>query len=141
MRLSTRGRYALRMMADIARHGGDGLPVSLATVAARTDISRGYLEQLALALRAARLLKSVAGRRGGYLLARTPGEISLASVIEATIGPICVVDCVDSPEECPRAEDCECRLVYRLINSRITGVLDEYTLSDLLDPSSPLQRV
>ncbi len=141
MRLSTRGRYALRMMADIARNGKDGQPVSLATVAARTDISRCYLEQLALALRASRLLKSVAGRRGGYLLARAPGEISLASVIEATIGPICVVDCVDSPEECPRAEDCECRLVYRLINSRITGVLEEYTLSDLLDPAGPLQRL
>jgi Rrf2 family protein len=128
------------MMADIARHGLDGQPVSLATVAARTDISRGYLEQLALALRAARLLKSVAGRRGGYLLARPAGEINLASVIEATIGPICVVDCVDSPEECPRADDCECRLVYRLINSRITGVLKEYTLADLLDPSSPLLK-
>jgi Rrf2 family iron-sulfur cluster assembly transcriptional regulator len=128
------------MMADIARNGRDGQPVSLAMVASRTDISRGYLEQLALALRAARLLKSVAGRRGGYLLAREPAAITLAEVIEATIGPICVVDCVDSPEDCPRAENCECRLVYQLINHRITDVLQEYSLADLLDPASPLSR-
>jgi Rrf2 family protein len=131
MKLSTRGRYALRMMLDIARNGADGKPVSLAAVSARTDISRGYLEQLALALRNARLLKGVSGRYGGYRLTRPANEITLSRVIEAAIGPINVVDCVDSPEECLRSDMCECRTVYQLINRRITEVLDDYTLADL----------
>lgn len=135
MRLSTRARYALRMMLDLARHGGLEKPVSLAAVAERTDISRGYLEQLAMALRNARLVRGVAGRYGGYRLTEPPERISVAQIVEAATGPVCVVDCVDDPMSCPRAEDCECRLVYGLVNERITEVLREYTLADLLDPS------
>lgn len=135
MRLSTRARYALRMMLEFARSGGEHEPVSLTAVAERTDLSRGYLEQLALALRHARLLRGVAGRYGGYLLASPASEITVGEVIEASIGPVCVVDCVEDPSSCPRADYCECRVVYRLINNRIAEVLDEYTLADLLDPS------
>ena len=135
MRLSTRARYALRMMLDLARHGGLEKPVSLAAVAERTDISRGYLEQLAMALRNARLVRGVAGRYGGYRLTEPPERITVGQIVEAATGPVCVVDCVDDPMSCPRAEDCECRLVYGLVNERITEVLREYTLADLLDPS------
>jgi len=135
MRISTRGRYALRMMLDIARNGGNGLPVSLSSVSERTDISHGYLEQLAPALRAARLVKSVAGRHGGYRLAAPASKITIRQVIEASIGPVCVVDCVEEPESCLKSEFCECRIVYALINQRIAQVLEDYTLEDLLDPS------
>lgn len=140
MRISTRGRYALRLMLDVARHGADGQPVSLAAVAERTGISRGYLEQLAQSLRSARLVRGVAGRHGGYKLAKTTSEITLGRILEAAIGPICVVDCVDDPESCPRSEFCECRLVYGLINRRIAEVLDEFTLADLLDTRRGRQR-
>jgi Rrf2 family protein len=135
MRLTTRARYALRMMLDLARHGGLEKPVSLATVAERTDISRGYLEQLAMAMRNARLVRGVAGRYGGYRLTEPPERITVGQIVEAATGPVCVVDCVDDPASCPRAEDCECRLVYSLVNERIAEVLREYTLADLLDPS------
>ena len=135
MRLTTRARYALRMMLDLARHGGLEKPVSLAAVAERTDISRGYLEQLAMALRNARLVRGVAGRYGGYRLIEPPERITVGQIVEAVTGPVCVVDCVDDPASCPRAEDCECRLVYSLVNERIAEVLREYTLADLLDPS------
>ena len=135
MRISTRGRYALRMMLDIARHGVDGSPVSLPSVSERTGISHGYLEQLAPALRAARLVKSVAGRHGGYRLAAPASKITIRQVIEASIGPVCVVECVEEPESCLRADFCECRIVYALINQRIAQVLDDFTLDDLLDPS------
>lgn len=135
MKISTRGRYALRMMVDVARHGGQDSPVSLASVSDRTGISHGYLEQVALALRSARLVRGVAGRHGGYKLASPPEEISIREIIEATIGPVCVVDCIDDPEGCPRAELCECRVVYALINLRIGEVLGEFTLADLVDPS------
>lgn len=135
MRISTRGRYALRMMLDIAHHGGSASPVSLSSVSDRTDISHGYLEQLAPALRAARLVKSVAGRHGGYRLAAPASKITIRQIIEASIGPVCIVDCVEDPESCLKAEFCECRIVYSLINQKIAQVLDEFTLEDLLDPS------
>ena len=135
MRLTTRARYALRMMLDLARHGGLEKPVSLAAVADRTDISRGYLEQLAMAMRNARLVRGVAGRYGGYRLTEPPERITVGQIVEAATGPVCVVDCVDDPASCPRAQDCECRLVYGIVNERIAEVLREYTLADLLDPS------
>lgn len=122
-------------MLDVARNGGEEQPVSLAAVAGRTNLSRGYLEQLALTLRNARLIRGVAGRSGGYRLALPPSEITVGQVIEASIGPICVVDCVDDPEGCPRSEFCECRVVYSLINARIAEVLHSFTLADLMDPS------
>ena len=134
MKISTRGRYALRMMLDVTRNGGQVTPVSLASVAERTGISHGYLEQVALALRSARLVRGVAGRHGGYTLAMPARDISIRKIIEASIGPICVVDCIDEPEACLRAEFCECRLVYALINQRIGEVLDEFSLADLADP-------
>lgn len=140
MKLSTRGRYALRMVLDIARHGGREKPVSLASVAERTDISRGYLEQLAIALRNAQVIRSIAGRYGGYLLSRPPRDITIGEIIEASIGPVSIVGCVEDPEACVRAADCECRLVYELINARIAGVLHGFTLADLLEPGA-LQRV
>ncbi len=132
MRISSRGRYALRMMLDIARHGDDGRPVSLAFVSERTGISRSYLEQLAQALRTARLVRGTAGRYGGYRLARPAEEITVGQIIEAAIGPLCVVDCIDDPDGCPRSEYCECRPVYDLINQRVSEVLDEFTLADLV---------
>ncbi len=134
MRLASRARYALRMMLDVARHGGDRRPVSLATVAGRTDLSRGYLEQVALSLRNARLLRGVSGRKGGYRLASPPSEISVGQVIEAMIGPVCLVDCLEDPKICPRTAYCECRVVYGLINQQIAEALRSYTLADLLDP-------
>jgi Rrf2 family protein len=133
MKISTRGRYALRMMLDIACHGGLGTPVSLASVSERTGISHGYLEQVALALRSAQLVRGVAGRRGGYTLSSPPEQINICQILEATLGPICVVDCVDEPETCGRADCCECRLVYSLVNLRIREVLEDFTLADLAD--------
>lgn len=122
-------------MLDVARHGGEETPVSLASVSDRTGISHGYLEQVALALRGARLVRGIAGRHGGYKLAVPASEITIRQIIEATIGPVCVVDCIDEPDGCPRADFCECRVVYALINQRIGEVLEEFTLADLADPS------
>jgi Rrf2 family protein len=123
------------MMLDVARNGGDEKPVSLASVAERTGISRGYLEQLVLGLRNARLVRGVAGRYGGYRLAERPSNITVGQIVEAAIGPIFLVDCVEDASTCVRAEFCECRVVYSLINERVAEVLREYTLADLLDPN------
>lgn len=135
MQLPTRGRYALRLMIEIAKHDADENPISLAKIAQRTDISQSYLEQLAQALRVARLLKGFTGRKGGYRLARPADSISLTQIFEALIGPVRLVDCVDTPEGCERSEVCEARVVYTMINQKVTGVLEKYSLANLLDPN------
>jgi Rrf2 family protein len=134
MKLSTRARYALRMMLDIGHHDETGKPVSLASVSKRTGLSRGYLEQLALALRNASLIRGISGRYGGYRLSRRPTEISVGDIVEATIGPVNIVDCLADPDSCLKVNDCECRMVYALINQRIAEVLRSYSLADLLNP-------
>ncbi len=133
MKLSTRARYALRIMLDVAKNGGERAPVSLSGVAQRTGLSRGYLEQLALALKNARVLRGVSGRLGGYRLARPAKDITIGEIIEAAIGPICVVDCIEDTASCPLSDYCECRLLYSLINTGIQDVVHGYTLADLLD--------
>ena len=121
-------------MLDLARSAGTEMPVSLAAVADTEKLSRGYLEQLALSLRTAQLLRGVCGKGGGYKLAREPEEITVREVIEAVLGPINIVECVEKPKVCSRSDTCECRGVYVLINHRITEALEGFTLADLLDP-------
>jgi len=135
MKLSTRARYALRLILDIAKEGGESRPISLAGAAQRSGLSRGYLEQLALSMRAARLLVGVSGRKGGYRLARPAAEITVGDVVKATIGEISIVPCLADPSVCGHEETCEPRLVYNLINARLNQVLSEYTIGDLMDPA------
>lgn len=131
MKLSTRARYALRAMIHIARHSKDGMPVKLADAAQQTGISHRYLEQVAISLKNAKLLKGISGKSGGHVLTRPAHQIRLAEIVEAEIGPISVVDCVLDTESCIRKEGCECHELYCLLNERITDTLNEYTLADL----------
>lgn len=131
MKLNTRVRYAIRMMADIARHGASE-PVPLSDVAERQGLSRLYLSQLATALRNASLLRSVWGNRGGYMLARPASQIKLMEIMEAADGPVCIIECVRDPELCDRSARCEAIGVWRDINEAIVRVLDRYTLEDLI---------
>lgn len=131
MRLSTRARYALRSMVEIDRATRDGRPVSLASVSRCTNISRRYLEQLAPTLRAARLLRGVRGRAGGYLLARAAAEIPVGQIIEAVAGPVSIVRCVARPECCLLADICSCRRVYTAINTRLVEALQSFSLADI----------
>ena len=134
MKLSTRARYALRMMVEIARRPGTD-PVSLGLVAENTKISKRYLDQLALALKTSSLMRSTRGRGGGYWLGRPPEEISVGQIIEAAIGPINVVECVRCPEICLKSDYCECRWVYMRINNEIVNVLNGMSLAELADMS------
>lgn len=142
MKLSTRARYALRMMVAIARNtNGNGESVSLNEVAETTRISRRYLEQLAIALKNASLIRGKTGKGGGYRLSRKPNRITTGEIIEAAIGPINVVDCVLEPETCDMSETCECRSVYCDINRRIMNTLNELTLQSLVDKENmPAKR-
>ncbi len=139
MRINTRVRYAIRMMADIARHG-DGKPVRLRDIAERQGISKLYLSQLAPPLKRASLLKSVWGNQGGYLLNRGATEIKLLDIIEAVEGPVAVIDCVLDPGQCDRSDFCECIGVWRNINEGIVKTLESYSLADLAGNSRKLVR-
>ena len=130
MKLSTRARYALRMMVDVAKRPGAD-PVTLREIAVSTGISRPYLDQVAIGLKTSALIRSTRGRGGGYQLTRPAGEISVRQIIEAGIGPINVVDCVMRPEICDRSDCCECRWVYQRINDEVTNLLNGMSLSDL----------
>ena len=136
MKINTRVRYAIRMMADIANNGTES-PVSLRDVAQRQGLSKLYLSQLAGPLRNHGLLKSVWGNRGGYILGRTADRIHLLEVMEAIDGPVAVIDCVINRQVCDRADSCKCLGVWRDINIAITGILAKYTLADLLERHEP----
>jgi Rrf2 family protein len=118
------------MMLELAKLHMDAA-VSLGVIAKNTGISRRYLDQLATSLKSAGLIRATSGKGGGYQLMREAGGIRLGEIIEAAIGPINIVDCIAEPNVCDRADCCECRSVYALINRRITDVLNELSLGEL----------
>ena len=131
MKFSTRARYALRMMVEIAKQTDGDRNVSLSQVARSSDLSRKYLEQLAIGLKNASLITGISGKGGGYILAKSPEKIRVAQIIEAAIGPINIVACVLKPEMCIKVDYCNCRWIYKRINERITEVLNDFSLADL----------
>jgi Rrf2 family protein len=118
-------------MLELGLRADEDTPVSMSVVAKRAAISKPYLDQLAMALRHASLIRGRAGRHGGYVLARPPETILLREIVEAVIGEVNVTECVTSPDVCARSEFCSCRKVWQQINTRIRAVLDDYTLADL----------
>lgn len=133
MKLSTKGRYGLKAMFDLAMHDGKG-PVSLAAIAERQGISIHYLEQLVSPLRKAGLLKSVRGAQGGYLLAKSPMEISVKEVLELLEGPLAPAACVvEGEESCDHSDFCVSHMIYDRIYESINQVVANISLQDMLD--------
>jgi len=118
-------------MIYLADHGTPDKPVSLKEVAKNRGLSARYLEQLVVPLKNASLVRSSAGKYGGYFLARDPKEIKIGEIIEVVIGPIRLMDCLDTKFACDFLEDCTARRMWGLINVRITDVLHDYSLEDL----------
>jgi len=133
MKLTTRARYALRAMIQIAQSTDAEKPVNLTEIAKTTSVSRRYLEQLVIPLKNASLLRGVSGKEGGYLLAKPADQIRVGDIIEASIGPINIVDCVDDPDYCMKTEWCECRPLYLLLNQRIRDAFNSFTLADMAE--------
>jgi Rrf2 family protein len=131
MKLNTRARYGLQAMIQIARNSGEGKPVNLNLIAVGASVSRRYLEQLVIPLKNASLIKGLSGKDGGYVLAKPAGQIRVGDIIEATIGPINIVECVRVPDSCKMADSCECRPLYVSLNEKITEALNTITLADL----------
>lgn len=131
MKISTKGRYALRMMVDLAEHYGSGL-VSLNEIAKRQDISKKYLEQIIPLMNNSGVLHAVRGAQGGYSLGKDPDKITVGDVLRLTEGSLSPVDCAsESPVACDRSADCATLPVWRGLTEVITEYLDGITLLDL----------
>ncbi|MBQ9064931.1 MAG: Rrf2 family transcriptional regulator [Blautia sp.] len=132
MRISTKGRYALRLMLDLACNN-TGVPVRLKDVAKRQDISEKYLEQIISVLSKAGFVRSVRGPMGGYLLASDPAEYTVGMILRLTEGSLDPVACAETAGLCERENECVTRLVWKKMNDAITGVVDGITLEDLVE--------
>ena len=131
MMISTKGRYALRIMVDLALHDGEE-PVSVREIAQRQDISGKYMEQIISVLARAGLLRSIRGAQGGYHLAHTPEEITVGMILRATEGDLAPAECVKSEVPCGRTNECSTRLVFEKVYSAINNVIDNVTLDELI---------
>ncbi len=136
MKFSTKARYGLRAILDMAIYQNSG-PITLNSIAERQGLSEGYLEQLMAPLKKSGIVKSIRGAQGGYILAKQPKDITTGEIIRALEGPIAPVACVseDFPEECDRAEGCVTRMVWARVRDSIAGALDSLTLQDLVEES------
>ena len=131
MMISTKGRYALRIMIDLAQHDSE-LPVSVREIADRQDISGKYMEQIIGVLTRAGLLRSVRGAQGGYHLTRPAKEITVGMILRATEGDLAPAECVKNDVPCGRTNECSTRLVFEKVYSAINNVIDNVTLSELI---------
>ncbi|MDD3346246.1 Rrf2 family transcriptional regulator [Oscillibacter sp.] len=132
MKVSTRGRYALRLMMDLASHDGDGY-VSLKDVALRQEISMKYLEQITGLLSKAGLLHSGRGAQGGYRLAKDPAAYTVGSILRLTEGNLAPVACLEGPENlCQHCGECPTLDFWTGLYATVNAYIDRYTLADLL---------
>jgi len=131
VRLSTRTRYGVRLLFDLARHAGQG-PVQIGDIAERQGISVKYLEQIVRPLKKAKLVNSFRGARGGHLLARPAEEISLGQIVRLLESGLSLADCVDRPSECRLSGDCLFRLAWAEAAAALFAKLDSITLAQLL---------
>ncbi len=136
---STRGEYGVRLMVELARHGGDG-PVSLAEIADHEELPRPYLEQLVVSLRDAGLVTSTRGAHGGYALTREPDAIRMSEVIRALEGPLAPMVCASEDPihaaACDRTAFCTVNPLWMKVREAVAGALDSVTLADLTHPRS-----
>ena len=133
MKLSTRARYGLRMMIELARELKKKKLVHLRQIAEITGLSENYLAQLAISLRNSGLLVGVSGKKGGYHLSRPAEEIKLSEIVRAVAGPLDLTECVSNPSICLNSSFCEARLIWALLSGSMLEVLDKLRLSDMVD--------
>ena len=140
MKISTKGRYALRMLVDVAQHQSSGT-VTLKEIAERQGISKKYLEQIALVLSQAGILRGARGHQGGYRLAIAPEKLSVAEIIRVMEGSLAPVACLDRhPNECERCNECQTLFVWEGLDRVIQSYLEGIPLQDVLAHPLPSVR-
>lgn len=131
MKLSTKGRYGVKAMVDLAIHQGTE-PVSIKSISQRQNISEYYLEQLFAPLRRAEIIKSIRGAQGGYELNKAPKDITVLDIMNILEGPIEVSDCLDS-DACSNIDCCATRTVWKKLKDSIDSVMGAITLQDIVN--------
>ena len=132
MKLSTKGRYGIHAMYDLAQFGSE-TPQPIKSIAERQNIPEAYLEQLIGQLRRSGLVRSVRGAQGGYLLSRSPSEITVGEVLRTLEGELAVVDCLMEEDACHKACSCPTRVVWKKLRDGLNEIVDGITLQDMLD--------
>lgn len=133
MKISSKGRYALRLMLDLAQHD-TGVPVRIKEISSRQNISDKYLEQIISILNKAGFVKSIRGPQGGYLLTKNPAEYTVGMILRLTEGSLAPVSCLEQGDnECIRQEECVTLRVWKRLDDAIKDVVDHITLADLLE--------
>lgn len=133
MKISTKGRYALRLMIDLAMND-TGNPIRIKEVAERQAISDKYLEQIISVLNKAGYVRSVRGPQGGYVLKKKPEQYTVGMILRLTEGSLAPVFCVEEEEsDCERQSGCVTYLLWKKISNAINDVVDSVTLKDLVD--------
>ena len=137
MMISTKGRYALRVLIDMAEHQSDGY-VPLKEIAARQEISEKYLESIVKTLVQDGILSGLRGKGGGYRLSVSPEKCTVGRILRITEGTLAPVACLDAKSPpCPRAANCRTLTMWKGLNDRIQEYLDSYTIADLMRPDEP----
>lgn len=138
MKISTKGRYALRMLIDLAEHSNDGF-IALKDIAERQEISKKYLEQIVPILNRSDILQTNRGFQGGYKLAQSPDKYTIGKILRLTEGSLSPVPCLDqNPNQCERSNECVTLPIWQGLNKVINDYLDNITLQDILDKQREL---
>jgi len=140
MKISTKGRYALRLMVDLAIAGSPA-PISLKDVAARQNLSDKYLEQIVTPLSRAGLVRSVRGAGGGYLLTRAPEEYTVGDILRPLEGDLAPVECATDTAYCDRCAECVTLELWQEIHQAVSNVVDRTTLADLVERARKKQTL
>lgn len=132
MKISTKGRYGVRILLDLALHEND-TPRLIRDISASQQISEKYISRLIIELRRAKMVRSIRGAKGGYRLTRKPADLTLLDIVEVMEGPLSIVDCVRSPEKCDRNGQCATLQIWTNLNSEIRAAMQKVTLQDIID--------
>ena len=132
MKLSTRGRYGIQTMYDLALNADNG-PQSIKAIAERGGMPEAYLEQLIAALKRSGLVTSTRGAQGGYMLSRPADKITVGDVLRAMEGGLNLVDCLDGEDACDKACACPSRIVWQKLRDGLNAIVDGITLQDMID--------
>lgn len=139
MKLSTKGRYGVKAMVDLAINYGKN-PVSIKIISERQNISEYYLEQLFSTLRKAKLINSIRGAMGGYVLAKSPEEIRIYDILEVLEGPIEISTCLDN-DNCNNIDCCATRILWKKIKDSIDNVTKSITLKDIVEDYYNISKI
>lgn len=131
MKVSTKGRYALRLMIDLAMHTDDGY-ISIKTVSQRQDISEKYLEQIIKMLSKAKLVESTRGAQGGYRLVKDPSQYTVGEILRVTEGSLAPVECLNDDSTCENCQNCVTIEIWQNVLDAINEVVDNITLDYLV---------